>query len=69
MKKWAFIAGGLTLLLVLITLAAVGCAEDVAPTPGAAAESACITCHGNDSVLEAVAEEEEEVEAESEGEG
>ena len=69
MKNWVFIAGGLTLLLVLITLVAVGCADDVAPTPGAATENACVTCHSNDTVLEAVAEEEEEVESESEGEG
>ena len=33
MKKWAFVAGGFLLLVMLV---AIGCAaKDVAPTPGA----------------------------------
>ena len=74
MKKFLFAIGGLLLLLLLVMLLATGCADDVDPNPvdptqGELDNSACITCHSNDSVLEAVAEEEEEVEAESEGEG
>ena len=69
MKKLVLVSIGFLLLLLLVTLLATGCAEDVAPTPGLAADGACNTCHENEDVLEAVADEEEEVESESEGEG
>ena len=55
-------------LLVIVTLAAVGCAEkepQVTPEEGKEIVSSCVTCHTDKDILQEVATPEEEVHSEA----
>jgi hypothetical protein len=68
MKRLFLLTAG---CLLLIALAASGCAVDlVSPTPGIEVSSSCVTCHSDKALLQELAVEEEEgVSEETTGEG